>query len=72
MSTFHFCTAKRLKNTSQVPSFHGHKISIILKYKSNLRAQSENEPTGRVSSADPVRVGDAGDGKDVCSEEETS
>lgn len=42
------------------------------KHKSNLRVQSENEPTSRVSSADPVRVGDAGDGKDVCSEEETS
>lgn len=29
-------------------------------------------PTSRVSGADPVGVGDAGDGEDVCSEEETS
>lgn len=31
-----------------------------------------DEPTGRVPGADPVRVGDAGDGADVCGEEETS
>ena len=42
----------------------------FLKHK--LGEKCHHEPTGSSSSADPVRVGDAGDGEDVCSEEEAS
>lgn len=35
--TFYFCSAKRLKARWQVPCFHGQKISITLKSKSNFK-----------------------------------
>lgn len=42
--------------------------SLISPHKQKVQTR----PTSWVSSADPVRVGDAGDGEDVRSEEEAS